>query len=385
MLQRSDRVVFAIRLVSRNSTGVRASVSSRSITMDSPDLAFSPDQLQQQLGEKDKLIQALTVRLEEAAEQLDRIRRNGSDRGVRMSGGASAEFYEQQQTVLESLSATVERWEEIQPRDAFDRLEIRLDNLKSLLESALNSSIARGTATPKPGAVAANESRSSAPAAKPSTEPKEPPKKDALSGWEAMKAQLMSGGDAPPVAPIAPATSPVDSSAGDAHEDVPPIPSVTTSPAVEVNTFTPTPIEDVPTPVPVNFETADQDDLKQAIEEREEYIGYLTRRLQTEAERTRPTINWETVNNAPEGLKSVLQSLEADLRERLRIAEVDLSLERAKLSRIRANVESIQKQVEKRMKEQASLRSLAAANPAEKPPTKDEASPKRWLSSLGLH
>ncbi|MEZ6052450.1 MAG: hypothetical protein R3C02_13830 [Planctomycetaceae bacterium] len=354
--------------------------------MDSSDLASSPELLQQQLGEKDKLIQALTGRLEDAAEQLDRMRRNGSDRGVRVSGGgASAEFYEQQQTVLENLSATVERWDEIQPREAFDRLEIRLDDLRSLLESALDSGIARGGVAPKPSSTAGKESRSSAPAAKPATEQKEPPKKDALSGWEAMKAQLMSGGDAPPPAPSAPAPSTPAPSPAETQSTEESPPAIEAAPVVEVNTFAPTLIENVPGPDPVDFETADQKVLIKAVEVRDDYIAYLTRRLQNEAQRTRQTINWESLNNASDDLKAVLQGLEADLRERLRIAEVDLSLERAKLSRIRANVESVQKQVEKRMKEQVANRQTAPAQPAEKPPAKNDNNPKGWLSSLGLH
>ncbi len=351
--------------------------------MDSSELALSPEHIQEQMGEKDQLIQALTGRLEEAAEQLDRIRRNGSDRGIRMSGGASSEFQEQQQTVIESLSATVEKWEEIQPRDAFDRLELRLDNLRSLMESALDTGVAFGGTSPNPATPTTRESRVPAPSAETTTEEEAEPKEDALAGWEAMKAQLMSGGDATPPVSSSPST-PVSTST----ETTPPVaspPATQVTAAVEANSFTPTPTEDVAAPAPVMFEIADENDLKQAIEERDAFIGYLTRRLRSEEQRTRQTIDWETLNNAPDDLKETLQGLEADLMERLRIAEVDLSLERARLSRIKANVEATQRQVEQRMMEQASKRPAASAKPAENPPSKDDTKPKGWLRSLGLN
>ena len=87
------------------------------------------NELQQQLEEKDQLVLALTERLEEAAEQLDRAHRSGTDKGGRAGSGAGLahDALTQQQTLIEQLSKSVEVWEDVQPRDAFARIEARLD------------------------------------------------------------------------------------------------------------------------------------------------------------------------------------------------------------------------------------------------------------------
>ncbi|MCA9073998.1 MAG: hypothetical protein KDA93_03115 [Planctomycetaceae bacterium] len=353
--------------------------------------SLTPEQLQQMLSEKDQLIQALTGRLEGAAEQLDRLKRSGADRGMRISGGGvSPELQEQQRTILESLSETVERWEEMQPCETLDRLELKLDDLRTMVQSALDSGITVGSSSAPAPSITKPASPSSQGGGSKSSGG-EKPKADALSGWEAMKAQLMSGGDAPAAAPT---SSPQEKTKAAA---LPPSPAPPTSPAIDqsaqspqppaaesVTTFTPTPVEDVPGPDPVDFTIAGKSDLISAVEARDEYIGYLTRRLRSEEQRTRPTIDWATLNNAPEDLKKILNDLEADLMERLRIAEVDLSLERAKLARIRANVEATQRKVEQQIQSRGNGRAKPPANSADTPPPTDEKSPKKWLNSLGL-
>lgn len=360
--------------------------------MSSSQSSLAPEQLQQMLEEKDQLIQALTGRLEGAAEQLDRLKRSGADRGMRVSGGMSPELAEQQRTVLENLSETVERWEEVQPRETFDRLELKIDDLRTMMQSAMSTGIAAGLTSAPASAPATSPAKTNPPASSASATPssvKAEPKEEALSGWEAMKAQLMSGDDAPPAA--APTPTPTQPTEAQTTEpapvaDPPSQPQLQATPEA-VTTFTPTEVEDVPGPDPVDFETAAKDDLVSAVEARDEYIGYLTRRLRSEEQRTRPTIDWDALNNAPEEMKTTIQGLEADLMERLRIAEVDLSLERAKLARIRANVEATQKKVEQQLMAHGNGRPTPPAKSAKSAPPaadKSDKSPKKWLNSLGI-
>src|SRR5579872_4873442 len=72
--------------------------------------------VQNQLREKEQLVAALTERLEQAAEQLDRLRRTGVDKGRRpLAGGFPAEVVEDHKHTLEDLKRVIAQWEETQP------------------------------------------------------------------------------------------------------------------------------------------------------------------------------------------------------------------------------------------------------------------------------
>src|SRR5690606_8107409 len=93
--------------------------------------------------------------------QLDRVQRTGGDKGGRTGGSSDAAAGH---PLFEKLSKSLELWEDVQPADAFARIEERLEELRDMLEGAIV-----GT----------------------SGEAQAPKKKDALSGWEKMKAELM--------------------------------------------------------------------------------------------------------------------------------------------------------------------------------------------------
>ncbi|MGD9857610.1 MAG: hypothetical protein AB7U20_21920 [Planctomycetaceae bacterium] len=329
-----------------------------------------PAEIFEQLEEKDQLIQTLTERLSEVAEQLDRAQRSGGDR-VGRPAAASGEILEQQRQLIESLSEAVDLWDGLQPRDAFLRIEARLDHMRTLLESAFESGV-----TPReplrteeqPQAATASSASSESPL-------EEPAKPQGPTGWEAMKAQLLgAGGSASPAPGVG--QKPVNKPAAV------PQPPADTSTAASAAEQTVRLGDNVQLPEPVDFETANREELEQAIEVRDHFIGILTRRLRNEQHRTRETVDWEALNNAPQELRARLQALEADLEDRLRIAEVELSLERARLSRIQSRVEDMQRQVEVRMKparQQASANSAPAGRSAA---DADQAGSKSWLDNL---
>src|SRR6185369_14757427 len=89
--------------------------------------------LQRQLQEKEQLVAALTERLEQAAEQLDRVRRTGADRGARRGGGGGAlplELIEDHRTAIDELKQAVTRWEEMQAGLTLGRLETQIAELR---------------------------------------------------------------------------------------------------------------------------------------------------------------------------------------------------------------------------------------------------------------
>ncbi|HSG71507.1 MAG TPA: hypothetical protein VLA12_13885, partial [Planctomycetaceae bacterium] len=78
------------------------------------DLRERNESLQEKLNQKEQVVQALTTRLEQAAEQLDRLRRSGADRGGKLLAGIPAEVIEEQKTLINDLKATIKSWEELQ-------------------------------------------------------------------------------------------------------------------------------------------------------------------------------------------------------------------------------------------------------------------------------
>lgn len=333
---------------------------------------LSPEEFQQQLEEKDQLIQMLTDRLSQAAEELDRKQRSGSSLGGRPTGPAG-EMMEQQRQLLENLSTTLERWDDVQPHDAFMRIEARLDYLREILEAgAANTRF---------------DQLSAAPSAAPSADdPKHQPEEnqsdeddtdeEPLSGWEAMKAQLLVGGRGSDekAATDQPASSPASKAPhADVGED-----STDRTDASQA----PTSLADLQLPQPVDFDAAERSDLEQAIDARDVYIGHLTRRLRREEQRTREAIDWEAITNAPDELREKLQSLEADLEERLRIAEVDLSLERARLSRVQSRTEELQREIEERVK--SNQKRARSAEVDEAATEGNQGTAKGWLANLRL-
>jgi hypothetical protein len=289
--------------------------------------ALAESDLKRQLHAKDQLVRALTDRLEEAAEQLDRVQRTGGDKGGR--GGNSSDAALSGHPLVEKISRSLELWEDVQPADAFARIEERLEELRDMLQGAIV-----GT----PGEAQA------------------PKKKDVLSGWEKMKAELM--GESAPAAPAAGGTksheaspaakqqAPSTSADGSAQEQSTPSP-----PPRPVPVEPPRPLDELQLPEPVDLEGASRPDLVDAIEVRDLYIGELTRRLRSAESRTHQSIDWAALNNAPGDLREVLRTLESELTDRLRIAEVDLSLERARLSRVETRIRATQIQIEKKLQQ----------------------------------
>jgi hypothetical protein len=251
-----------------------------------------------QLSEKDELIAALTAQLEETVERLDRLHRQGADRGVRTSGsGTPTEFLEEQRSLTERLNQWLDVWDNAQPLELWARLESRLEEIQIARPPAIEND---GWPQAAPAAQV-HRLEAAEPAA-------------GASGWETAKQRILgelgleSNADEPAPPPVV-APQPIE-------------------PA-----FTPS----VEYPAAVDFSTASREELCQAIDIRDRYISHLTHRLRS-AEIRQP-VNWEVLNEAPADLRQQLQDLEVRYREHLRREEVDLSLERARLAREQARLE----------------------------------------------
>jgi hypothetical protein len=256
---------------------------------DSGETAPSAD-VQSQLQVKDQLIAALTAQLEETAEKLDRLQRTGGPRGS--SVGRGTEEIPHAPELFGQLEDVIEVWQELKPGERLLRIEEGVEQILSMLSS---------------GELA---------------QPAQPETSSNQAFWEAAKAQLL--GEQPDESP--------------AQEEPPAQPDLPEVPP------------EPPPPEPLG-EDADEETLWRGIEEREVYIQYLTARLRHAEQRQAFPVPWGELNNAPKELKQRLEGLQQQLSEQLKQAEIAHALERASLTRERAQLEQMKQQVEKQMRQ----------------------------------
>ena len=310
---------------------------------------FTAEELELLLREKEELVEALTERLEQTAEQLDRLQRVNGDRGRWMSGGVPAELVEQQKELCGDLERAVRQWEEMNCGSALGRIEMQLEELRDLVArrpSGRRDEPVRHQAAFERAAERAAVERADEPA--PSGQ----------SAWEAMKAGILAGDShagTPQVAPTPGAGTP-------AHDPGP-------------DPFDGTPLEP---PAEVDFDTADRAALREAVAVRDAFITEVLRRLRSAEVRTRPTDDWRRLEATPDEFKAKLESLERRLEQTLRLSEVELSLERARLGREAVRLRQLEENAQKAMNRLG----LAADEPADDDP--GVSANGRWMRMLGL-
>jgi hypothetical protein len=293
-----------------------------------------------ELQERDRLVELLTERLEQAAEQLDRIHRSGGDRGARPGGGGglSGEAAERQAAVTDRLEALLESWEQAQAPALLERIDLRLDKLVQLLRDG------GGTADEHPEPQI---QRASSPAASPGSGPE---------GWAELKAKLLKDQPAG-AAPVSVATpSTLVASAAPAAATVEQEPEE--APIAEP-------------PAAVSEGETDPQVLTAAVQARDAYIVSLINEFRR-YRRLQP-IDWESVKDCPEELRQRLERLEHRLDQELKREELALSLERARLAREQAQLEQLRTRLDKE------IRRLGSNAPADA----DEQEGSSWTRMFG--
>ena len=298
--------------------------------------------LQAALQDRDDVVQLLTQRLEQAANQLDRLQRSGPERRGSSLPGIPAELIESQQSVLDQMTQMLSRWEEMQAGQMLSRIESQISDIHDLVS---------------PGAPRSTASDDDV--------------KSSKSAWEQMKAALFADEKRGTSSFHRPATSVKSDSESATTEPFPQ--------EVDCSMQLPDP------PLFVNLDEANIDDLRVAVQSRDEYISTLIRRFTSQSQSTRLP-DWEQLNQAPEDLRIELQDLQAQLSERLRIAEVDLSLQRARLARdegrLQAKLEEANKK-SRQMELSAHEIDSSAEPPLKNVSTEQQAQQgRRWLQFL---
>lgn len=297
--------------------------------------------LRQQLDGKNELVAALVAELEQVVEQLDRVKRNGSDRG-RSSGGSAAlpaEVVEEHQQVLGEMQRMVQQWEEMQAASSLGRIESELADLRAMLSKGYSGH-----------SDATDDSLESVMSRLSMEPPESPPSMVTLSGtdWEAMKRQMMneSGG----------------------------------GPDDEVEDDLTKLLDGLSIPTAFDFETASVETLKKACADRDNYIVQINRWVRTRRAVSIPE-NWDDID-APEEVRERAELLTSRLEEQVRLAEVEMSLERARLSREKSQVQADRAVIEKHLKRLGissldELEDISVSNGS----TGD----RRWMRFLGVN
>jgi hypothetical protein len=325
------------------------------------DMQEQLDSLESQLQEKEQLVSALTERLEQAAEQLDRLHRSGADRAMRVGGGFPAELVEQQKQLVDDLQRAVQQWEDMQPGALLGRIEMQIGDIRDMLSSG---------ATVDTGSHHSSDSRSSSSGGSDIARYMRDAmsggnsSSSGLSGYEAMKAGLL--GDEAPAEP-----EPQQQASSQRQEIAAEQYIAPTGPEYED-----TPLADPPALIDVA--NASAEDLRQAVEERDSYILYVLQRLRNAESRHYVPNNWAMLESMPAELRGRLEVLEKQLQQTLRTAEIELSLQRAKLGREETRIRHLDEQVQKDLKR-------SGINPADLQSDcdRDKSQSNRWMRMLG--
>lgn len=319
--------------------------------------------LESQLQEKEDLVFALTERLEQAAEQLDRYRRSGAKQNRGGGGSLPKEVIEEQKTLFEEMRQMISQWEATQPGATLGRIELQVTELRDLV--AGNVLGGGGAAAPAPKSGDAEISGALAALMKtPEKDKKAPPKPASQASgdfkpgsWEAQKAALMAGESVPAPAPAD--TAPPETE----------VPEATEPEAAA---------DDPDTPTPINLEEADTEQLRQAVLERDRIIESLKERL-AQGGGSGEVVKYDSMESMPDEFREKLEALEEEWKEKIRETEVELSLERAKIAREKAELQQQQHQMQKQ-REKLGLGNPAAGKGDAQTP--EEAGSGRWLRFL---
>jgi len=320
------------------------------------------DLLKGQLREKDHLVAALTERLEQAAEQLDRLRRSGVDKGnrpiVASSAGAGmpAELVQDHKSTLDELKRVIGNWEDMQAGATLGRIETQVVELRDLISNHLQSggSIGSGSGSSAPRERAtASIATHTAPAAKAPA---------ASSWWEKQKAAML--GDAPAdeseATPGSPAAS--DPSTGDETASIS--------------------LDDVAipdAPQAVDFGAITLEEAVQAIRDRDAIIEQLRRPLLLLQAAGQLPRDFQSLDHLPEGLRTRISELETRWESKYRQAELELSLERARLAREASQLHQQQEALQKQLKQHG----LGLKDQSDGGDREDGTKSRRWFRFMG--
>ncbi len=315
--------------------------------------------LKLELESKNELVQALTLQLEQAAEQLDRLQRTGVRPSQGGGGSLPAEFAQQQETVAQNVEYLVEQWDTAQVAGSIGRVEMQLEELRDLVTQIASRPV-QTAALPPQETVSESISEMDAEASH----------ADLL---DSLQAAFLHSNEQIPETVL---------------EEVPETVPTETLPEAESLP----PQEELPEqPEPVDFESATKDELRQAIISRDEYIKTIVDHLSAARREfgIQAPDNWEELQGCPQELIEKVQQLEQQLENQLRLSEVSLSLERARLSREETELSMAKIQIQKELRKQGidpqTIPGLGSDSDQADAPVEEKSKGTKWLNMLRIN
>lgn len=315
--------------------------------------------LRAELDQRDATIDLLARQLEEAANRLDWISRCGSDHEPQPATSnkldGSSTHSPLQGDTTDRLNQFLQQWEQVELGESLDRIDRRLSHVFELLKSYESGAPSSSRSFESPS------SRHHEPAA-------EVPTGSLLTAFLMSQSTDGNGGKPP---------------AEESHTSVPH--------KSEHDAATPTadlvshdvcflPLPDFTIPDPIDLQTADLEALRAGIISRDECIQQLIARARiAEANRT-SSPDWRALESIPEEFHKHLIQLELDLRQTIKQEELSGSIERAKISRERAHLDQVRKELENQIRRLGEMQhSDGAAQKGEE----NKPGGKRWGKVFG--
>ena len=257
-------------------------------------------QLETRLADREQLVSILTDRLEQAADELDRIKRSGGVvPGSGANAGDAASLLAGHQEVADKLDRFVDAWEERYEGPALRRMEAGIEELRERLEEATlhgNSAASRlslnNEVSSQFGAI--NQSSLDSP-----NHAETEGSQDAVPTRKTLDAPVRL----------------VLISSDDVPDDL-----------------------DVPIPEPIDAEDAAPQELQKGITDRDAYIRWLCHQVRDITGRLEGWLGEVQARSDDVTMHKRIDEIEKVIHDQLRIAEIDVSIERAKLSRDQATL-----------------------------------------------
>lgn len=295
------------------------------------ELTAENEALKAEILGKEDLITALTDRLEQAAEQLDRLRRSGADRGWRGGGGLPADVIQDQRAAVEELKQIAARFDEMQAATTLGRLEMQVTELRDLVVTLQQSPQRPETGSPQRTPVFSGPAGASAFTASPPSG----------SWWDRQKAAML--GDDPPEESSQDNGSPADdlSAAGDDGSG-----SETADQRI-VPDFSQFVFEIPSLPPEPHWDELTLEHACALIRERDALLIQLREPLVQAQMANLFAQGFGSIAVLPDDLRTELSDLQDQWEARFRKHETELSIERARLAREQMQARQIQEQLRK--------------------------------------
>jgi hypothetical protein len=266
-------------------------------------------QLETRLADREQLVSILTDRLEQAADELDRIKRSGGvHSGSTADSADTASLLAGHSEVTEKLDRFVDAWEERYEGPALRRMEAGIDELRERLEQAVLHGNFSGGDSSVSGYSGLGDSSSLV----------------ADHDEETLNSTLNSNSELP-----------------EDHEDN----LVTRRPLdvpVRLVLFSTDDMPedlDVPLPEPIDEDEASELVLRKAVTDRDTYVRWLCQQMRNVTGRLEGWLKELQTESDDATLHKRVDEIEQLIHEQLRIAEIDVSIERARLSRDQAKLQ----------------------------------------------